>query len=94
MSFSQRPLVSLTGVAQLVVRNLEDDVKRRLQHRAKRQGRSMEDEARTILREVLNHEEKEVGLGTFIAQRFAGIGFDSAVPEWRGAKGRHARSKK
>jgi plasmid stability protein len=37
-------------VAQFVVRKIEAEVKSRLQHRAKRHGRSMEEEARDILR--------------------------------------------
>ena len=37
-------------MAQLVVRNLEDDVKRGLQRRAMMHGRSMEAEVRDILR--------------------------------------------
>ena len=37
-------------MAQLVVRNLEDDVKARLQERAKRHRRSLEAEVREILR--------------------------------------------
>ena len=38
------------SVAQLLVRNLENSVKARLQRRAKRHGRSMEEEVRDILR--------------------------------------------
>jgi antitoxin FitA len=37
-------------MAQLVVRNLEDAVKRRLKRRADKHGRSMEEEVRDILR--------------------------------------------
>jgi len=44
-------------MAQILVRNLEDQVKGRLQHRAKRHGRSMEEEAREILRNALKEEE-------------------------------------
>lgn len=43
-------------MAQFVVRNLENAVKARLQRRAKRHGRSMEEEVREILR-VAVHEE-------------------------------------
>src|SRR5438128_731033 len=39
-----------TGMAQFVVRHLEDDVAAKLKRRAKRHGRSMEDEVRHILR--------------------------------------------
>jgi plasmid stability protein len=37
-------------VAQVIVRNLEDAVKRKLERRAVRHGRSMEEEIRDILR--------------------------------------------
>ena len=38
------------GVAQLLVRSLEDDVKAKLQQRVRRHGRSTEEEVRDILR--------------------------------------------
>lgn len=40
-------------MAQLVVRNLENTVKEQLRHRARRNGRSMEAEAREILRNAV-----------------------------------------
>jgi len=39
-------------MAQLVVRNLDDDVKAKLQQRARRHGRSTEEEVREILRNL------------------------------------------
>ena len=39
-------------MASITIRQLGDDLKRRLRLRAARNGRSMEDEARTILREI------------------------------------------
>jgi antitoxin FitA len=39
-------------MAQLVVRNLPDDVKERLKRRAKRHGRSLEAEVRDVLSQV------------------------------------------
>lgn len=72
-------------MAQLVVRNLEDSVKARLQRRAKRNGRSMEEEVRDILRSAANDAGRPaVGLGTQIASLFAGKGFDFEVQELRG----------
>lgn len=72
-------------MAQLVVRNLEQAVKTRLQRRAKRNGRSMEEEAREILRNAANEIEKPaVGLGTQIASLFKGKGYDFEVEELRG----------
>jgi len=73
-------------MAQLVVRNLEDSVKTRLQRRARRNGRSMEEEVRDILRAAVHKEEDapEGGLGTEIAKIFAGHGLDSPIEELRG----------
>jgi plasmid stability protein len=73
-------------MAQLIVRNLEDDVKRRLQRRAARHGRSMEDEVRDILRDAVKHEDQRtVGLGTEIAALFADIGFEQGeIPRLNG----------
>lgn len=72
-------------MAQLVVRNLEESVKARLQRRARRNGRSMEAEVRDILRSAAAEKERpEVGLGTEIASLFRGKGIDFDVPELRG----------
>ena len=43
-------------MVQLVVRNLEDDVKARLQLRARRHGRSTEEEVCEILRNAMKDE--------------------------------------
>ena len=72
-------------MAQLVVRNLETSVKRRLQRRAARRGHSMEEEVRDILRDAVKEEDTAPGgLGTQIASRFRKIGLKSAIPELRG----------
>jgi len=72
-------------MAQLVVRNLEQSVKIRLQKRAKRHGRSMEEEVRDILRSAANEPEQSTpGLGTRIASLFAGKGFNLEAEELRG----------
>src|SRR6266540_5188188 len=44
-------------MASITIRQLDDDLKRRLRLRAARNGRSMEDEARTILRNAAGLEE-------------------------------------
>ena len=44
-------------MAQLVVRNLEEGVKARLQRQASRHGHSMEEEVRDILRNAVKPEE-------------------------------------
>ncbi|MGA3046081.1 MAG: Arc family DNA-binding protein [Terracidiphilus sp.] len=62
-------------MAQILVRNMEDRLKSRLQRRAKRNGRSMEAEAREILREALRKEEApKRGLGSEIVALFSGSG--------------------
>jgi plasmid stability protein len=73
-------------MAQFVVRNIENAVKARLQRRARRNGRSMEEEVRDILRNALNQEEDvpSGGLGTEISALFAKTGLDSDIPELRG----------
>lgn len=72
-------------MAQIVVRKLEESVKARLQRRARRNGRSMEEEVREILRNAAHEPEKPaVGLGTEIAALFKGKGYDFEVEELRG----------
>jgi plasmid stability protein len=74
-------------MAQILVRNLEDRLKTRLQTRAKRHGHSMEAEVREILRNALK-EKKDPwrGFGTESAALFSGQGvfIDEPIPEWRG----------
>jgi len=72
-------------MAQLVVRKIEDGVKTQLQRRAKRNGRSMEEEVRDILRNaVVSSEIPTGGLGTEISALFAKAGLDHDIPELRG----------
>jgi plasmid stability protein len=72
-------------MAQLLVRNIENGVKARLQRRARRNGRSMEEEVRDILRAAVHKEESSPtgGLGTEISKIFAKHGLDSPIPELR-----------
>ena len=80
-------------MAQIVVRNIEESLKRRLKNRAARHGRSMEEEVRTILRDAVKREERPTeGLGTRIANRFAGIGFEEG--EFPRVEGEWARPAK
>jgi plasmid stability protein len=72
-------------MAQLVVRNIEDGVKVRLQRRARRNGRSMEEEVRDILRSASVEETlPNGGLGKEIAGLFRKVGLDADIPELRG----------
>ena len=62
-------------MASITVRNLDDGLKRRLRIRAAENGRSMEQEARDILRAALDHESwKGPDLATAIRARFAPLG--------------------
>lgn len=65
-------------MAQLLVRNLDPAVKEALQERARRHGRSMEEEVRLILRRAVESEEPQqqrpLGLGTRMAALFADAG--------------------
>jgi len=77
-------------VAQLIVRNIETEVKSRLQRRARLHGGSVEEEVRDILRNAAKREETPAGgLGTEIASLFREIGLDSEIPELSGHKIRH-----
>lgn len=72
-------------MAQILVRNLDDRLKNRLQRRAKRHGRSMEEEAREILRNALREEAPSVGFGTASVALFSGQGtsLDEPIQEIR-----------
>ena len=72
-------------MAQLLVRNLEDDVKERLQQRAKKHGCSLEELVRDILRDAANDKRPTGGLGSEIAALFRGKGFkEGEIQELRG----------
>ena len=62
-------------MASITVRNLDEALKRRLRVRAAENGRSMEQEAREILREALDPEAApSKNLGTAIHQLFKPYG--------------------
>ena len=72
-------------MAQCIVRNLEEDVKARLKRRAARNGRSMEEEARHILRNAVRSENQPAPrLGSRMAARFGKVGLPGELPELRG----------
>ena len=78
-------------MAQLIVRNLDEDTKTRLRERARRHGRSTEAEVREILRSAVRSKAKSsTPLGTRIHSRFARIGLDEDIPELRGQPARKA----
>ena len=58
-------------MASITIRNLDDGVKTRLRMRAADHGRSMEEEARLILREAVERETGPKNLASAIRARFA-----------------------
>ena len=61
-------------MASITIRNLDDAVKQRLRMRAAEHGRSMEEEARDILRRAVGCTTPAANLGEAIHRRFAAIG--------------------
>lgn len=62
-------------MASITIRNLDEALKARLRVQAAFHGRSMEDEARDILRSALNREPaRPGGLAASIRARFAKLG--------------------
>ncbi|VBA47098.1 hypothetical protein LAUMK13_05772 [Mycobacterium innocens] len=82
---SQRYHDSMRSVAQILIRQLEDDTKAKLQRLARQHGRSTEEEVREILRNaVRNVDNPPDRLGSRIASRFKGVGLTEDIPELRG----------
>ena len=63
-------------MASITIRRLDESLKARLRIKAAQHGRSMEEEAREILRNSLQAEtpRKELDLGSAIRRHFAHIG--------------------
>lgn len=76
-------------MAQVIVRNIDEDIKTALKRRARQHGWSMEEEARQILRRAVNEEPAaESGLGTRMAARFADMGLEEPLTELHGQDAR------
>ena len=72
-------------MAQLIVRDLDNDIKAALQQRARQHGWSMEEEVRQILRRSVDQTPAvPAQLGSRMAARFEGIGLDAPIPECSG----------
>jgi plasmid stability protein len=68
-------------MASITIRNLDDDIKQRLRVRAAEHGRSMEEEARDILRRVMNESASPRDLAAAIRARVkAGARADLELP--------------
>jgi antitoxin FitA len=61
-------------MASITIRNLEEELKSALRVQAARHGRSMEEEARDILRRAVQRPMGERNLATSIRARFQGLG--------------------
>lgn len=69
-------------MASITIRNLDDGVKRQLRIRAAEHGRSMEEEAREILRQAIIAPSGPDNLGEAIHRRFKDLGgVDLDLPE-------------
>jgi len=62
------------AMASITIRNLDDSIKRRLRIRAAEHGRSMEEEARDILRQVVGEGKPSHNLAASIRARVAPMG--------------------
>ena len=65
---------SIDSMSTLTIRRLDEKTKSRLRIRAAHHGRSMEEEARAILRSALTSSSPQVDLAEAIKQRFAAFG--------------------
>lgn len=81
-------------MAQLIVRNIEDEVKERLVARARRHGHSMEQEVRLILRNAVREEPRQVpetDMGVRLSAFFAKHGLeDFEIEEFKDEQARPA----
>jgi plasmid stability protein len=61
-------------MASLTLRNIDESLKASLRMSAAENGRSMEEEARQILKQFLLRKRSSAGIGTRISRRFAEVG--------------------
>ena len=61
-------------MANITIRNLDDEVKTGLRVRAAQNGRSMEEEVRRILREAVRRKQSSQNLAKLIGARFGPLG--------------------
>ena len=68
-------------MASITIRNLDDEVETRLRVRAADNGRSMEEEARLILRDAVGHKPGSRNLASIIRSHFGpSNGVDLELP--------------
>lgn len=61
-------------MGSLTLRNIDESLKARLRMSAAEHGRSMEEEARQILKRFLLRKRSSAGIGSCISRRFAAMG--------------------
>ena len=72
-------------MAELLVRDLDEDVTAKLQQRARKHGRTTEEEVRAILQNAVSTEATPTDpLGTKLRARFTDIGLEQDITELRG----------
>jgi len=85
-------MIAFSCMAQILVRQIDDDTKSKLQRLARQHGRSTEEEVREILRNAVREvDEPPTKLGSRIAARFSGVGLKQEVAELRGQPVRPAQ---
>ncbi|MFP4619289.1 MAG: FitA-like ribbon-helix-helix domain-containing protein [Spirochaetaceae bacterium] len=57
-------------MATITIRNIDDSIKKRLRVQAASHNRSMEEEARRLLKSALSEDKEIGGMGTLIHKRF------------------------
>ena len=75
-------MISEVGLVSITVRNLDDELEKRLRTRARENGRSIEQEAREILSDALCYREAPPEkLGTALVELFSPLGgVDLEIP--------------
>ena len=81
-------------MATITIRNLDDFIKTQLRVRAANHNRSMEEEARIILRDALKDVDEKRGLGSLIHKRFMSAGGVELPPPVRNQPARKPDSLK
>lgn len=61
-------------MSDLLIRNLGPRLKRRLEARARRSGRSLSEEAKALINRALAETHPARGLGTALVERFRSLG--------------------
>jgi plasmid stability protein len=61
-------------MSDLLIRNIDPKLKRRLEARARRSGRSLSEEAKTLINKALAETMPERGLGTELVKLFRAAG--------------------